>query len=156
MLYGSPGAYSSARPPAAAEPVVQAPVVDEAAQMKAEKARVRHALAHLVNGKLAAAFGTWRDAAGAEKVLRRTCGGAIRRMLNRQLSGGFRGWSSMVLERKQALEDTQRAMRRSLAYLFNRKLSLGWAAWLLLLEQRRSALIGTSAVRRAVNFFVNR
>merc|ERR1711934_1347992 len=63
----------------------------EAEEMKRQQLLLR-GLMRMIHAKMAAAMATWRQQAADAKRQARTCGGAIRRMLNRKLSMAWEKW----------------------------------------------------------------
>ena len=73
---------------------------------------------------------------------------AVRHMLNRECSRGWRAWTDFILERAIRLA----MLRKTLGHLGNRHLSLGWGGWMDLVREREEF---RRLLRKGLSFMLN-
>ena len=86
----------------------------------------------LVHRAMGRAMGRWRDVAGEMKAQRQAMSGAVRRMLQRQLSMAWEQWEEFAAQSRAAQDERDRkraGMKRAVAYMQNRKLAGGFNTW---------------------------
>ena len=76
-------------------------------------------------------------------------GGALKHMMNRELSKGWRGWFAMYEEKMRKLQ----SMRESLRYFMNRELAKGWNGWFALYQD---AVRARASMGGAIKHMLNR
>ena len=87
----------------------------------------------LINRKLALGLATWKQLIEPKDD---PMARALKHLLNRELSRGWKGWHTQWVEAARKRE----AMKRSLKHMFNRELSRGFGAWVLMADERRERM----------------
>merc|ERR1712166_1167716 len=79
----------------------------------------------LVSTNLTGALRKWREVAAELKECARLAGGALNRMLKRQLSRAWEQWQQVATESREQME----LLRRGVMRMLQRQLSMGFLKW---------------------------